>query len=152
MLTRDLHEYEGVIGGGVIVTCDLVLVLTGVGQREEVDCVKVEELRRARSQSPPILLNLMGGSTMLSGLSTLFLLTSDSVVSAPQDSSSDAGAGVAMGNRVEFCSGLNMVTSPVDSNSDTAGSRTKFIIAATSTPPLSQNSLRIGESRTGTAL
>ena len=111
---------EGVIGGGVIVTCDLVLVLTGVGQREEVDWV--EERRRARSQSPPILLNLIGGSTMLSGLSTLFLLTSDRVVSAPQDSSSDAGAGVAMGNRVEFCSGLNMVTSPVDSNSDTAGS------------------------------
>ena len=118
-------------------TCDLVLVLTGVGQREGVNGDKVEERRRARSQSPPILLNLIGGSTMLSGLSTLFLLTSDRVVSATQDSSSVAGAGVAIGNRVEFCSGLKQVTSPVDSNSDTAVSRSKFIIAATSIPPLS---------------
>ena len=118
-------------------TCDLVLVLTGVGQREEVNGDKVEERQRARSQSATILLNLIGGSTMLSGLSTLFLLTSDRVVSATQDSSSVAGAGVAIGNRVEFCSGLKQVTSPVDSNSDTAGSRSKFIIAATSTPPLS---------------
>ena len=121
-----------------MVTSDLVLA--GVVQRE-ADCDEI--VRVAKSQSPLTHRNLMGGSMKLSGLRLLFLLTSDPerVVSAPQDSSSVAGAGVESGNRVEFCSGLKQVTSPLISIS--VDSRTKFMSAATSTPPVSVSSRRI---------
>ena len=116
---------EGVIGRGVMVTSDLVLA--GVVKREAEDCGEVAE---AMSQPPPNRLSLIGGSMKLSGLSILFLLTSDWVMSSSQDSSSVAGAG----NRVEFWSGLKQVTSALDSIS--ADSRTKSIISATSMPPV----------------
>ena len=119
---------EGVIGRGVMVTSDLVLA--GVVKREAEDCGGVAE---AMSQPPPNLLSLIGGSMKLSGLSILFLLTSDWVTSSSHDSSSVAGAGVE-GNRVEFWSGLKQVTSALDSIS--ANSRTKSIISATSMPPV----------------
>ena len=118
----------------------LVLVLADVVQRE-ADCDEI--VRVAKSQSPLTHRNLMGGSMKLSGLRLLFLLTLERVVSAPQDSSSvaGAGAGVESGNRVEFCSGLKQVTSPLISIS--VDSRTKFMSAATSTPPVSVSSRRI---------
>ena len=128
-------------GEGLMVTSDLVPA--DVVQRE-ADCDEDEEIVRvAKSQSPLTHRNLMGmgGSMELSGLRLLFLLTLERVVSASQDSSSVAGAGVESGNRVEFCSGLKQVTSPLISIS--VDSRTKFIIDATSTPPVSVSSLRI---------
>ena len=121
---------EGVIGRGVMVTSDLVLA--GVVKREAEDCD--EEVAEAMSQPPPNRLSLIGGSMKLSGLSILFLLTSDWGMSSSQDSSSVAGAGVDRGNRVEFWSGLKQVTSALDSIS--ADSRTKSIISATSMPPV----------------
>ena len=120
---------EGVIGRGVMVTSDLVLA--GVVKREAEDC---DEVAEAMSQPPPNRLSLIGGNMKLSGLSILFLLTSDWVMSSSQDSSSVAGAGVERGNRVEFWSGLKQVTSALDSIS--ADTRTKSIISATSTPPV----------------
>ena len=134
MLTFDLAG-----GEGLMVTSNLVLA--GVVQRE-ADCDKDEEIvRMAKSQSPLTHLNLIGGSMKLSGLRLLFLLTLERVVSAPQDSSSVAGAGVDSGKRVEFCSGLKQETSPLISIS--VDSRTKFISAATSTTPFSVSSRRI---------
>ena len=54
---------EGVIGRGVMVTSDLV-VLAGVVKREAEDC---DEVAEAMSQPPPNHLGLIGGSIKLSG-------------------------------------------------------------------------------------
>ena len=102
-------------GDGLMVSSNLVLA--DVVQRE-ADCDEDEEIVLvAKSQSQV------------------------RVVSASQDSSSVAGGGVESGNRVEFCSGLKQVTYPLISIS--VDSQTKFIIDATSTPPVSVSSLSI---------